>query len=66
MKKYNVTGMACGHCRARVENAIAALEGVESVTVSLEEKSAEVEGDISDEAVIEAVKSVGFECEPEQ
>lgn len=65
MKKYNVTGMACGHCKARVENAIAALEGVESVTVSLEDKTAEVEGEVSDETVIAAVKAVGFEAEAE-
>lgn len=44
MKTYvlSVEGMMCGHCTARVEKALRAVEGVADVEVSLEEKSATV------------------------
>ena len=35
-KRIRIEGMACGHCSARVEKALAALDGVSEVTVSLE------------------------------
>jgi len=42
-KTIKIEGMSCGHCTAAVENALNTLDGVESVTVSLEEKLAVVE-----------------------
>jgi len=42
-KTIKIEGMTCGHCTAAVENALKTLDGVESVTVSLEEKQAIVE-----------------------
>ena len=38
----SVEGMMCGHCAARVEKALAAVKGVESVTVDLEKKTVSV------------------------
>ena len=35
MKQYNVTGMSCAACSARVEKAVSKVEGVTSVSVSL-------------------------------
>ena len=35
MKKYEITGMSCAACQARVEKAVSNLEGVESCSVSL-------------------------------
>lgn len=45
MKQFelNIEGMMCGHCTARVEKALKAVDGVESVKVSLEDKTAKVE-----------------------
>ncbi len=60
MKKYNVTGMSCAACSARVEKAVSALEGVESCSVSLLTNSMGVEGSASAEAVIAAVEAAGY------
>ncbi len=60
MKKYNVTGMSCAACSARVEKAVSALSGVESCAVSLLTNSMGVEGSASPEAVIAAVEAAGY------
>lgn len=58
---YRIKGMSCNHCRTNVERAIAALPGVESVTVDLPSAQAIVRGSVSPEAVRRAVESIGFE-----
>ena len=60
MKQYNVEGMSCAACSARVEKAVSKLEGVTSCSVSLLTNSMGVEGDVSPEAVIRAVKEAGY------
>lgn len=60
MEKYDVTGMSCAACQARVEKAVAAVEGVSSVSVNLLTNSMGVEGNASSESIIEAVKKAGY------
>ena len=55
-----IEGMMCMHCVGRVEKALKAVEGVESVDVSLEEKSAVVTGG-REEALKAAVAEAGYE-----
>ena len=45
MTKYNITGMSCAACQARVEKAVSKVEGASSVSVSLLTNSMQVEGD---------------------
>lgn len=59
-KTYYIKGMHCSHCAANVEKAISSVEGVESCSVSLSEKSATVSGHADDAAVREAVESIGY------
>lgn len=58
-----IEGMRCNHCRANVEKAIAAVEGVESVSVDLASGEATITGAPSIEAVKKAVTSLGFKVE---
>ncbi len=62
-KIITVEGMHCMHCASSVEKAVAALEGVKDAKVNLDKKSctAKLSGDVSDQAIIEAVKEIGFE-----
>jgi len=60
MKKFDVTGMSCAACQARVEKAVNGLEGVTSCSVSLLTNSMAVEGDVADEQVIAAVEKAGY------
>ncbi len=60
MKQYNVTGMSCAACSARVEKAVSKLDGVTSCSVSLLTNSMGVEGEVSPEEVIAAVESAGY------
>ena len=64
MKKYNVTGMSCAACSARVEKSVSALDGVSSCSVNLLTNSMSVEGSASDAEIISAVVKAGYGAEP--
>ena len=60
MKQYNVTGMSCAACSARVEKAVNKIPGVESCSVSLLTNSMGVEGNVLPADVIRAVEEAGY------
>ena len=62
-KTLIVEGMSCGHCTARVQKALEALDGVSAVEMSLEEKSAVVtlDKDIPDETLKDVVEKADYE-----
>lgn len=60
MIQYNVTGMNCAACSARVEKAVSKVEGVTSCSVSLLTNSMGVEGTADSSEVIKAVKDAGY------
>ena len=60
MQQYNVTGMSCAACSARVEKAVKKVPGVTSCAVSLLTHSMGVEGDASPSDVIAAVEAAGY------
>ncbi|MDY5219361.1 MAG: heavy metal translocating P-type ATPase [Eubacteriales bacterium] len=60
MKQYNVTGMSCAACSARVEKAVSKVEGVTSCSVSLLTNSMGVEGSAKDSEIIAAVEAAGY------
>ena len=60
MKKFEVTGMSCAACSARVERAVSALDGVRECSVNLLTGSMTVEGDVSAEMIISAVEGAGY------
>ncbi len=60
MEQYQVTGMSCAACSARVEKAVSKVPGVESCSVSLLTNSMGVEGSASAEEIIRAVEEAGY------
>ena len=60
MEQYNVTGMSCAACSARVEKAVSGVKGVTSCSVSLLTNSMGVEGTASAEEIIAAVQNAGY------
>ena len=60
MEQYIVTGMSCAACSARVEKAVNAVPGVTSCSVSLLTNSMGVEGNATNDAIIEAVQNAGY------
>ena len=60
MKQYEITGMSCAACSARVEKAVRQLPGVTACSVSLLTNSMGVEGDVAPETVIGAVQQAGY------
>ena len=64
MEQYNVTGMSCAACSARVEKAVKKVPGVTSCSVSLLTNSMGVEGTASPAAILSAVEEAGYGASP--
>ena len=60
MEQYQVTGMSCAACSARVEKAVSSVEGVTSCSVSLLTNSMGVEGTADSSVIIKAVEDAGY------
>lgn len=60
MEQYDVTGMSCAACQARVEKVVAKVPGVTDVSVSLLTNSMRVEGTADADAVCRAVEDAGY------
>ena len=60
MRQFNVTGMSCAACSARVEKAVSKVDGVTACSVSLLTNAMGVDGTASDEAIIHAVEEAGY------
>lgn len=61
---FAISGMTCGGCVKSVQNALAQIEGVNSVHVSLEQHNAVIEFDESKtntQALAEAIEDAGFD-----
>ena len=63
MEQYNVTGMSCAACSARVEKAVSKVLGVTGCSVSLLTNSMGVEGTASEQDIIRAVEASGYGIE---
>lgn len=63
-KSYDVEGMHCEKCVARVKNAIEGIEGVRAAKVTLEPGSAlvKMDAEIADDVIIAAVEAEGFKA----
>lgn len=60
MRQFDISGMSCAACSARVEKAVSSLEGVSSCSVNLLTNSMVVEGSVTDEEIISAVVKSGY------
>ena len=60
MKNFEVGGMMCAACSARVEKAVNAVEGVESCNVNLLMNTLSVEGSADEKAIMSAVIKAGY------
>ena len=60
MIQFNVTGMSCAACVARVEKAVNSVDGVNSCSVSLLTNSMGVEGNVDTTEIIKAVENAGY------
>ena len=62
--KYDITGMSCAACVARVEKAVNAVDGVTECAVNLLTNSMIVSGTASTEKIIKAVTDAGYGAQP--
>ncbi len=60
--RLSIAGMSCAGCVASVEKALQAVQGVTSANVNFAEHTAQVEGDVAVQTLIDAVKAAGYEA----
>ena len=60
-RKIQIEGMRCNHCTSSVQEALEGMTGVIEVEVHLDEKCAIISGDVSDDAIREAIDDIGFD-----
>lgn len=60
-KKIIIEGMSCEHCVQHVKDALEAIDGVNNVSVSLEENSAVVETSVDDKILKDAIEEEGYD-----
>ena len=63
MKQYNVTGMSCAACSARIEKAVSAISGVNQCNVNLLTNTMTVDGTATAQEIITAVQKAGYGAE---
>lgn len=63
MQTFNVQGMTCAHCERAVTNAIQALDAQARVRIDRQSGVVEVEGNLSEAAIREAVEQEGYQVE---
>lgn len=61
-KQFDVLGMSCAACSARVEKAVSKLDGVQECSVNLLTNSMQVKTDLSDDEIISAVRQAGYDA----
>lgn len=64
MKQFDITGMSCSACSARVEKVVSGLDGVTYCSVNLLTNSMSVDGNVTDKQIIDAVVSAGYGASP--
>ena len=64
MEKYNITGMSCAACVARVEKAVKGVPGVLECSVNLLTATMNVEGSATSAEIIRAVSNAGYGATP--
>ena len=64
MKKFDISGMSCAACSARVKKAVSSVDGVKVCSVNLLTNSMEVEGTATDSEIISAVTKAGYGATP--
>lgn len=63
-KTFQIKGMMCSHCEARVNKAVNALDGVTSCTASAASSNAAVafdEGRVSEAEIVRAIEDTGYD-----
>lgn len=60
-RKIKIEGMSCMHCVAHVKEALEELKGIETAEVLLEQNCALITGDVSEEAIKEAIDEAGYD-----
>ena len=60
--RLSISGMSCAGCVRAVEEALAAVPGVEEATVNFAEHTADVRGEVAPEQLVQAVKDAGYDA----
>lgn len=61
LRRFEVPGISCDHCKAAIEGAVGALTGVESVDVDVASRTVAVAGTAPDGDIVAAIDDAGYD-----
>jgi copper chaperone len=61
LRRFEVPGISCDHCKAAIEGAVGALTGVESVEVDVAARTVSVAGTAADGDIVAAIDEAGYD-----
>ncbi len=61
---FSITGMTCAACVNSVEKALKKITGVQSVSINFANRTAQVSGEITETAIIDAIEKIGYQAQP--
>ncbi len=62
--KFNVPEMSCGHCTSAIEKGVKAADPSATISTELENRTVEVETQLTEAAIITAISQVGYDAQP--
>lgn len=62
-RSFAVPDISCGHCKAAIEEEVGGLDGIDEVTVDIDQRTVTVTGDTSDDRITATLEAIGYEVE---
>ena len=62
MSRYSVPTMSCGHCKAKIEDALLEADGGAEIDFDMEAREVTIDTVLEKHEIVDTIKSAGYEA----